>query len=148
VRLESHGSPPFDGITRGGYTLIYSDTPSDYFKKIETRRKITDLTYSLGFVVGKENKLTSVLWGSRAHAAGLTAGTQIVAVNGVAYDSDRLQDVVKGATTDPAAIEFLVKNGDRYGTARIDYHDGLRYPHLKCDPSVPALLDQILEPRG
>ena len=148
VRLESHDGPPFDGITRGGYTLIYSDTPSDYFKKIETRRKITDLTYSLGFVVGKENKLTSVLWGGRAHAAGLTAGTQIVAVNGMAYDSDRLRDVVKGATTDPAAIEFLVKNGDRYSTTHIDYHDGLRYPHFKRDPSVPALLDQILEPRS
>ena len=98
--------------------------------------------------MGKENKLTSVLWGGRAQAAGLTAGTQIVAVNGVAYDSARLKEVVKAAVTDPAAIELLVKNGDRYSTARIDYHDGLRYPHFKRDPSVPALLDQILEPRS
>ena len=97
--------------------------------------------------MGKANKLTSVLWGGRAHAVGLTAGTQIVAVNGVAYDSDRLRDIVKAAKTSAAAIELLVKNGDRYTTVRFDYHDGLRYPHLERDASVPARLDQILEPR-
>ena len=91
-RLESHDAAPLDGIARGGYRLVYSDTPSDYFKKMETRRKITDLTFSLGLVVGRESKLTDVLWGGPAHTAGLTVGTQIVAVDGLAYDSDRLKD--------------------------------------------------------
>jgi predicted metalloprotease with PDZ domain len=35
-RLESHDAAPLDGIARGGYRLAYSDTPSDYFKKMET----------------------------------------------------------------------------------------------------------------
>ena len=65
----------------------------------------------------------------------------------MAYDSDRLRDIVKAAKTSAAAIELLVKNGDRYTTVRFDYHDGLRYPHLERDASVPARLDQILEPR-
>jgi len=30
----------------------------------------------------------------------------------------------------------------------IDYHDGLRYPLLLRDASVPARLDQILSPRS
>jgi predicted metalloprotease with PDZ domain len=58
-RLESQGAAPLDGIARGGYKLVYSDTPSDYFRKMETRRKATDLTFSLGLVVGRENKLGS-----------------------------------------------------------------------------------------
>ena len=69
-------------------------------------------------------------------------------MDGVTYDSDRLKEIVKGAKTNTAAIELLVKNGDRYGTVRIDYHGGLRYPHLERDPSVPPRLDQILDPRN
>src|SRR5437879_8257822 len=49
ARLGGHGpGAPLDGVTRGGYRLIYTETPSDYFKGSETRRKVTDLTYSLG----------------------------------------------------------------------------------------------------
>jgi predicted metalloprotease with PDZ domain len=147
-RLESHGAAPLDGIARGGYKLVYSDTASDYFKKMETRRKINDLTFSLGLVVGRESKLTDVLWGGPAHTAGLTVGTQIVAVDGLTYDGERLKDTVKAAKTNSAAIEFLVKNGDRYSTLHVDYHDGLRYPLLERDANVPARLDQILSPRN
>ena len=147
-RLETNGDAPLGGIARGGYKLVYSDTPSDYLKKVEARRKITDLTFSLGLVVGRESRLTDVLWGGPAHTAGLTVGTQIVAVDGLAYDGDRLRDTVSGARTNNAAIEFLTKNGDRYRAVRIDYHDGLRYPHLERDAGVPARLDQILEPRN
>ena len=143
-----HGAAPLDGIARGGYKLAYSDTPSDYFKKMEARRKITDLTFSLGLVIGRESKLTDVLWGGPAHTAGLTVGTQIVAVDGLAYDSDRLKELVKAAKTNNAPIELLIKNGDRYSTVHIDYHDGLRYPLLLRDASVPARLDQILSPRS
>jgi predicted metalloprotease with PDZ domain len=148
ARLDRHDDgPPFDGLARGGYALTYSDTPSDYFKKLEARLKIADFTYSLGFVVGKENKLADVLWDGPAYRAGLTAGTQLVAVDGVSYDKDRLQAVIKAAKIDNAAIELLVKNGDRYTTVRIDYHDGLRYPHLTREENVPARLDEILAPR-
>jgi len=149
ARLESHDhDAPLDGIARGGYRLIYSDTPSDYFRRIETRRRLADLTFSLGFVVGREAKLTDVLWGGPAYAAGLTAGTQIVAVDGIAYDADRLKEIVKNAKTNSAAIELLVKNGDRYSTVRIDYHEGLRYPHLERDAEVPARLEEILDARN
>jgi predicted metalloprotease with PDZ domain len=145
--LNSNSYSPLEGITRGGYKLIYSDTPSDYFKKMEKRRKLTDLTYSLGLIVDKENKLTGVLWGGPAHSAGLTVGTQIIAVDGVTYDSDRLKEIVSDAKKNSAPIELLVKNGDRYSTISIDYHEGLRYPHLERAVGVPARLDEILAPR-
>jgi predicted metalloprotease with PDZ domain len=151
ARLESHErEAPLDGIARGGYRLVYSDTPSDFFKAAETRRKLTDLTYSLGLVVGRDSKLTDVLWDGPAYTAGLTVGTQIVAVDGVTYDSDRLKESVKNAKTNDAATELLVKNGDRYGTVRINYHEGLRYPHLERagqDAGATPRLDQILAPR-
>jgi predicted metalloprotease with PDZ domain len=148
TRLDGHGGAPLDGLTRGGYSLVYSVTESEYFRKSEARRKVLDLTYSLGFMIGRENKLIDVLWDGPAWSAGLTVGTQIIAVNSVSYDSDRLKEIIRRALTDPAPIELLVKNGDRYTMVRIDYHDGLRYPHLQQLPGVPARLDQILAPRG
>src|SRR5205807_8858869 len=55
ARLDGHDGPPLDGLARGGYTLTYTDTASDYFKKLEARRKIADFTFSLGFVRRREH---------------------------------------------------------------------------------------------
>src|SRR5258705_11824951 len=145
VPLDTVGAEaPLDGIARGGYRLVYSDTPSDFFKGAEARRRNTDLTYSLGMVIGREAKLTDVLWEGPAFKAGFTVGSQIVAVNGLAFDADRLKTLVKNNKTGRDAIEFIVKNGDRYRTIRIDYHEGLRYPHFERAGTGEARLDAIL----
>jgi len=148
ARLDGHGpGAPLDGVTRGGYRLVYTETPSDYFKGSETRRKVTDLTYSLGMVIAAEGRLNDVLWEGPAYKKGLTVGTQIIAVNGTAFDADRLKRAMKDAKQNGSAIELLVKNGDHFRTVALDYHDGLRYPHLERDGSGPARLDQILTVR-
>jgi predicted metalloprotease with PDZ domain len=145
ARLDAVGAEaPLDGLARGGYRLVYSDTPSDFFKGAEARRRNTDLTYSLGMVIGREAKITDVLWEGPAFNSGFTVGTQIVAVNGLAFDADRLKTLVKNNKTGGEAIEFIVKNGDRYRTIRIDYHGGLRYPHLERAGTGEARLDAIL----
>jgi len=149
ARLEGIGEgAPLDGIARGGYKLIYSDAPSDYVKDSETRRRTTDLTYSLGMSIGRDNKLTDVLWEGLAFKAGLTVGTEMVAVNGTQYSTERIKDVLKSVKTTPEPIELIVKNGDRYRTVRINYHDGLRYPHLERNMAMPARLDAILTPKS
>ncbi len=149
ARLESHGpGAPLDGLARGGYKLVYTDTPSEFWKSAEARRKVTDLTYSLGLSIGAESRLGDVLWGGPAYKSGLTMGTQIIAVNGIAFDADGLKRVIKEAKTNGAAIELLVKNGNRFRTVKIDYHDGLRYPHLEREGTASARLDQILAPRN
>ncbi len=148
-RLDGHGpGAPLDGFRRGGYQLVYTDTASEYSKGVEKLRKGTDFTYSLGLTVGKEGALTAVAWDGPAFKAGLIPGTQLVAVNGTAYDADDLKDVLKAAASPGAApIELLVKNGDRYRTVSIDYHGGLRYPHLERIADVPSRLDDILTAR-
>jgi predicted metalloprotease with PDZ domain len=149
ARLDGHGpGAPMDGLARGGYKLVYTDTPSNYFKDSEVRRKLTDLSYSIGMIVGAENKLTDVLWEGPAYKAGLTLGTQIIAVDGIAFDAEQLKDAIKDANKSGAAIELFVKNGNRFRTVNIDYHDGLHYPHLERQGNAPARLDQILAPRN
>jgi predicted metalloprotease with PDZ domain len=145
TRLDSvGGGAPLDGLMRGGYKLVYNDSPSDFSKAAEARRRTTDLTYSLGLAIGREAKITDVMWEGPAFKAGMTVGTQIVAVNGLSFDADRLRTAVKNSKPGSPALEFIVKNGDRYRTIRIDYHDGLRYPHLERVGSGEARLDAIL----
>jgi hypothetical protein len=64
------------------------------------------------------------------------------------YDADVLKDDIRTAAGNPqASIELILKSGDRFKIARLDYHDGLRYPHLERDAAEPARLDDILAPR-
>ncbi|HEX4584621.1 MAG TPA: peptidase M61 [Burkholderiaceae bacterium] len=147
-RLDAVNIPaPMDGITRGGYRLVFNDVASELYKSRELRLKATDLTFSLGLTVDKDGKLRDVLWEGPAYRAGLTVDNVLVAVNGVAFDPDRLKEAVSAARTARDPIQLIVRSGDRFRVAQLDYHDGLRYPHLERDPAHSALLDEILAPR-
>ncbi len=147
-RLDGNGpGAPLDGLARSGYRLIYTEKPSDYIKGIETRSKSVGLTYSLGMAIGREGRLSDVLWEGPAYKLGLVPGTQIIAINNVAYTDERIKDAVTEAKKSGGPIELLVKNGDVFKTVRFDYHEGLRYPQLERIPGTPDRLDQILNAR-
>jgi predicted metalloprotease with PDZ domain len=150
-RLDSIGAPaPLDGLRRGGYKLVYTDTPSDYEKAAEGQRKRVDLLFSIGLQINdadEKGRIAQVHWASPAFKAKLTTGSQILAVNGLAYNPDVLKDAIRGAHGAQTPIELIVKTGDLYTVASLDYHDGLRYPHLERDASTPARLDDILAAR-
>ncbi|HTQ15305.1 MAG TPA: hypothetical protein VMH86_15645 [Rhizomicrobium sp.] len=146
-RVDAIDPAPLDGLTRGGYRLSYTDKESDFYKSSEKARKITDLSNSIGLVIDSTGAAADVLWDSPAFRAGVTVGSQIVAVNDVAYDSDRLKDAITEARAGEAPIRLLVKRGDVYRAAALDYHGGLRYPHLERIPGTPALLDEMFAAR-
>jgi len=148
ARLDDTGEPaPLDGVARGGYKLVYTDTPSDFFKASEANRKNTDLTYSLGMTVARDGKLSAVQWDGPAFQKGLTIGAQIVAVNGTAFDADRLKDAIKSAQKSTDPIVMILRNGDRFFSESFEYRSGLRYPRLVREDKTPARLDQILAAR-
>lgn len=134
--------PPLDGITRGGWKLVYTETPTGFFKAGETANKQTNLTYSLGVVLNREGEVTNVLWDSPAFEAGLTVSTRILAVDGIAYDAERLKTAITAAK-DGRPISLLVKNGDHFQTIAITYKGGLRYPRLERIAGTPDLLSEI-----
>jgi hypothetical protein len=72
----------------------------------------------------------------------------VIAVNSHDYDADALKDAVTASAKDKSQpIELLVKNFDEYRTIRIDYHDGLKYPHLVRDSSRPDTLTALFKAR-
>ena len=130
-RLDYTGpNLPEHGIARGGWKLVYTDKPNAQTKAMESIRHGADLAASLGLTASKSGTIYDVQWNGPAFKAGLVPGLDIVAVNGKDYSPDALKDAVKAAKGGSAPIELLVKNVDVYSTVKVDYHGGLRYPHL------------------
>ncbi len=134
------------GIEAAGWKLVYKDKPSAYAKG-SSRGGGADFVYSLGLSIGKDGAISDVRWDGPAFNAGVGSGATVVAVNGEAYSGDVLEDAVKAAKDDKAPIELMLKEFDRYRTVKLDYHGGLRYPHLERIESKPDYLTPILTPR-
>src|SRR5579885_33664 len=147
-RLDEHAKgAPLDGISRGGYRLVYTATESDFEKSSERVRKFTDFAFSLGFTVEKDGMLGEVLWDSPAFKAGANVGMKLLAVNGDEYDADTLKDAIKWAQKTRKPIQLLVEDNKKFRTLTIPYYDGLRYPHLQPAGTGPRSLDAILAAR-
>jgi predicted metalloprotease with PDZ domain len=138
---------PTAGLTRGGYRQVFNDTPSDLDKAADEFNKLTSLTYSIGLSVDKDGEIKEVLWDGPAFQAGLAPGSRIIAVDDVAFDVDRFKASIKAAEHESAPIGLIVRQGDRFRTVRLDYHGGLRYPHLERDPNRPDQLAAIFAPK-
>jgi predicted metalloprotease with PDZ domain len=144
ARLQGHGpGAPLDGLARSGWKLVYSDTPTDFFKDVEAYRKIADFYYSLGFNLDATGRVAEVLWDGPAFRAGLSEGFTVVAVGGSAYKPELLRSAVTAAKSEHRPIELLVKRADRFETVRIDYTEGLRYPGLARIEGAPDRLEEI-----
>lgn len=132
---------PLSGFERNGYKLVYTEEANK-----ATPKPFVDLAYSLGLTIGPKG-ISTVAWDSPAFNAGIDLGDEIVAVNGRSYTGDRLKTAVKDAKGSKEPIKLLLKSGDRYREVAIDYHGGLRYPHLVKTATGEAGLDKLLEPR-
>ncbi len=139
--------PPLEGITQGGYRLVFTDEPTKWIKSSEKSGKSNDLTYSGGFTVDNDGKIGSVLWDSPAFNAGLSVGSALVAVNGRNFSGDAIKAAIKAAAGNGPAPELLIHDGDVYRTVKLDWHGGLRYPRLEKVGTGEGTLDALLAPR-
>ncbi len=144
-RLEARDGSAPDGLEAAGWELYYSETANPVIADGEAGG-LVDLQYSLGLKAGSDGVLQWVGWDSPAFKAGLAKDATVVAVNGLAYTGARLKQAVsdaKGGTP----VELIVRQADSFRTVRIDYRDGLRYPHLRRIAGRTDLLTKILAPR-
>ncbi len=138
---------PLEGLKRGGWKLVYANEPTETAKAIEAANKVSTFLYSLGFTVGEGARLTEVLWDSPAFQQNLTIGAQILAVNGLAYDGDKLKRAISAAQNSDAPITLLVKEEDRFRAVTIPYKGGLRYPRLERIAGAPDTLSALYAAR-
>ncbi len=143
---ENASGAPLRGLELGGYRLVYRAEPSATQSHTQTTYEYVDLSYSGGLSVGNDGIISAVIWDSPAFNAGLTVGTEIVAINSFAYSGGLLTNTIATAADGQNDIVLLVKNGDRYRRIELDWRGGLRYPHLERIGSGTAGIDQLLEP--
>jgi predicted metalloprotease with PDZ domain len=137
---------PLGWLEKSGYKLVYTDKPTPFWVSSEKARKSTDLSYSLGITIDKDNVLSQVIWGSPAFEAGLTRGAKLAALDDKDFDAAALKTAIGEAAKAHRPITLLVKEGDTFRTVAIPYYGGLRYPRLERTGSGPAALDRLLAP--
>lgn len=136
---------PLAGIERGGYRLVFRDTPTSFSACSDGMTGRIDHSFSIGLSLGEDGKVQEVLWEGPAFDAGLTVGATVTAVNDRDFSADALQQAIRrGANGAP--IDLVVKSGSRVRHARITCTSGLRYPHLDRVEGTRPRLDEILAP--
>ncbi len=148
---EVNPNVPENGFKQGGYRLVYNDDEQEWLKKTENVRGVSFAT-SLGFSVKPEGSpdsrgsLDSVGWDSLAFKAGITPDMQLLAVNDQKYTAAGLRETIVAAEKSKEPIKLLLKRGDEFLTVSLDYHGGMRYPHLERIETTPDRLDAIFAP--
>ena len=143
-RLDYTGKAlPEHGIERGGWKVVYTDTPSGYEQAVANADHRVDLSYSIGLSMSDDGVVNDVQWGGPAYRAGLVPGMKIVAVDGVDSSRDVLEGAIRRATSVKAPIALTVRYLGTMSTLKVDYHGGLKYPHLVRVHGTPDYIDDI-----
>ena len=137
---------PLEGITQGGYRLVYTDVPGDFVNAREASTGDALGWWAFGMNVAGDGHIQDVLVGSPADKAGLGPGMQMVAVDGRQYTPQALGTAITAAKGTTQPIELIVSNTGYYKVLKVDYHGGLRFPHLERVQGTPDYLDEILKP--
>ena len=153
---EVEAQVPENGIAQGGYRLVYNDSEPEWMKHMDKSRP-TSFATSLGFSVkggdgddsgdsDQPGSIADVAWDGPAFKAGMTPGMQLLGVNGQAFSVANLRQAIVGAKNSKEPIKLLLKREKEFITLTVDYHGGLRYPHLERVEATPDRLEAILAP--
>ncbi|HET7570463.1 MAG TPA: M61 family peptidase [Gammaproteobacteria bacterium] len=137
---------PLDGITRSGWKLTYTDQPNEMQKVRQSRRHYINQMYGIGLLLNDKGEIRDVLWNGPAFKAGIGPGMTIQAVNGVKFSPDVFERALKSGEKDKEPLHLLIDNQGYLKTFDVDYHGGLRYPHLVREKDKSDTLSEILKP--
>jgi predicted metalloprotease with PDZ domain len=145
-RIDPH--PPDDSFARAGWRMLYTDRPNEFIEADQADDKGIVGWYAYGADLSGEGVVRDVRQNSPAWRAGLAPGMHVLAVNGQQYSGDVLAYALKRAQHSPATISLITTQNGWYQTLSVDYHDGIRYPHLERISGTPDMLASIAAPHA
>ncbi len=138
---------PLNGLTMGGYRLVYTPTKSRAIASNEKRAKSRNYSYSVGLSVNDKGEVKEVIWDSPAFTSGLTIGHKIVSVNGAPFTYEAWEAAITAAAADKMPIAITAEKDKAKVEMTIDYSGGLVYPALEKTGEGPSGLESLLAPR-
>jgi predicted metalloprotease with PDZ domain len=149
ARLDSIApKTPVESIENSGWKIEYNDQPNEIREVRDSLRKEASLMSSVGLQLREDGSVVDVAYKGVSFNVGIGPGMKITAVNGREFSPATLKEAIKSAETSAAPIQLIVTNGPQVETRTIDYHGGLRYPHLVRDTSRADFLSEILRPQA
>jgi len=125
---------------------VYNEQPNEMLADEELLAHRADFTFTVGMMVSDDGTVVDVTHGATAYDAGIAPGMKIVAVNGAQYSPENLREAIGNAKTVLNPIQFIVANGAQFKTMSMEYHDGLKFPHIERDGAKPDYLGEITHP--
>jgi predicted metalloprotease with PDZ domain len=135
------------GVANGGWKLEYSETPNAGVEMNERIYGSTSLFASIGIMINDDGTIRDVAFGTAADKAGMAPAMVVKKVGNEDYSLDALKKAITDAKGSSKSIELSVTRGGQEQIYKLDYHGGLRYPHLVRDASKPDLLSDIIKAR-
>jgi predicted metalloprotease with PDZ domain len=139
--------PPTDELARAGWRLAYTSKPNEFITANDGDDNVSGW-YAYGANLSTKGVVSDVRTNSAAWRAGLVPGMTILAVNGREFSSEALDYAVSGAAHSTTPISLIVKQTGWFQTLSLDYHDGIRYPHLERVEGAPNMLAAIVAPHA
>lgn len=139
--------PVSPGLAAAGWTVMYTDEPNEAAVDAESLSQQADLSTSIGLIVDADGTVVDLVTDSAAARAGLAPAMKIVGVNNRVYSGDLLRRAIADAEKLQPSIEVLTLTDGYYKEFTLDYHQGLRYPHLSRIAGKADLLTSIFEPQ-
>ncbi len=140
--------PPTDELARSGWRMVYNAKPNPFIESQHADDRSFLGWYSFGANIGDDGVVKDVRQNSPAWRAGLAANMKVLAVNGQQFSIDVLTYALKRAEHSTAPITLITTQTGWYQTLSLDYHNGIRYPHLERIPGTTDMLAEIAAPHA
>jgi len=144
---EPQMHPPTDELARAGWRLVYNAQPNVFIGGRDAEHTVTGW-FAYGANLGDDGVVKDVREASPAWRAGLAPGMRILAVDGQQFTRESFEYAIKRAQGSTTPLSLIVTQTGWYQTLTLDYHAGLRYPHLERIPGANDMLATIAAPRA
>ncbi len=140
--------PPADELARAGWKFVYTEKPNNFITASQADDHGITGWYSYGADLSARGIVRDVRDGSPAWRAGLAPGMHILAVDNQEFSAEVFEYAVKKAQHSSAPISLITSQTGWFQTLSLDYHDGIRYPHLERIEGTPDMLAAIMAPHA
>ena len=140
--------PPADELARAGWKFVYTEKPNVFITASQADDPGITGWYSYGADLSAKGVVRDVREDSPAWRAGLAPGMHVLAVDNQEFSPDVFAYAVKKARHSNAPISLITSQTGWFQTLSLDYHDGMRYPHLERIDGTPDMLAAIMAPHA